>query len=248
MRAKKATTLISFLAPSAAFSFCVLPHRKAQHAQQQQRCTRSIFSDRLPQGCTCSSAIDPKRGGRGRARLADSRPSCSQHVVMAATAGKPDTAAAAATTGDTPAAAAAGSSSRSRNPRQRVSRALNRALGNVLATGDMFGRVSNGVSDGKRRRRCPVSHETEFLNKLNSRRKRISTVDCTFQHPLGTSRLRFTACAGGSCSSSRINGAVTCNLRTKASMRRVVEPFQSEHQPILSVTNQLLHHLLSLRP
>ncbi|CAN0498212.1 unnamed protein product, partial [Ectocarpus sp. 8 AP-2014] len=143
MRAKEATTLISFLAPSAAFSFCVLPHRNAQ----QQRCTRSIFSDRPPQGCTCSSAIDPKCGGRGRARLSDSRPSCSRHVVMAATAGEPDTATAAATTGDTPAASAAGSSSGSRNPRQRVSRALNRTLGNVLATGDMFGSVSNGVSD-----------------------------------------------------------------------------------------------------
>ncbi|CAN0279037.1 unnamed protein product, partial [Ectocarpus sp. 12 AP-2014] len=146
MRAKKAATLISFLAPSAAFSFCVLPHRNAQHAQQQQRCTRSIFSDWSPQGCTCSSAIDPRRGGRGRARLSGSRP-CSQHVVMAATAGKPDTAAAEATAGDA-AATAAGSSSSRRNPRQRVSRALNRALGNILATGDMFGSVSNGVSDG----------------------------------------------------------------------------------------------------
>lgn len=37
----------------------------------------------------------------------------------------------------------------SRDPRRRVSRALNRALGNVLATGDMFGSVSKGVADGK---------------------------------------------------------------------------------------------------
>ncbi|CAB1114931.1 unnamed protein product [Ectocarpus sp. CCAP 1310/34] len=151
MRAKKAATLITFLAPSAAFSFCILPHRSAQHAQQQQRCTRSIFSGRPPQGCTYSSAINPRRGGRGRARLSGSRPCCSQHVVMAATAGKPDTAAAAATAGEAAAAAAAaaaGSSSIRRNPRQRVSRALNRALGNILATGDMFGSVGNGVSDG----------------------------------------------------------------------------------------------------
>ncbi|CAM9315057.1 unnamed protein product, partial [Ectocarpus sp. 13 AM-2016] len=145
MRAKKAATLISFLSPSAALSFSVLPHRNAQHAQQQQRCTRIIFSGWPPQGCTCSSPIDSRRGGRGRSRLSGSRP-CSQHVVMAATAGKPDTAAAAATAGDA-AATAAGSSSSRRSPRQRVSRALNRALGNILATGDMFGSVSNDVSD-----------------------------------------------------------------------------------------------------
>ena len=129
----KSTALV-LLVPSAAYSFrWVLPPpetlRNAHNScsSSSSRSSRNNIDGRsgeLVSRGTISAAAVSDGSLRRRAR---------RELVLEA-GGEPDTHAASAT---------------GVNPRQRVSRALNRALGNIVATGDMFGSFSKSVSDGE---------------------------------------------------------------------------------------------------
>lgn len=128
MGVKTALLLLVPSAPLAAYGFRWVP--PAPHALRSSSGGSSNVDDGrssevVSRGVLSpSAAAVPGSGLRRRAR---------RELVLLA-GGEPDTHA---------------SAQNGVNPRQRVSRALNRALGNIVATGDMFGSVSKSVSDGE---------------------------------------------------------------------------------------------------
>lgn len=147
------TAFVSFLVPSAAYSFCPTPQAFCSSIDTGNP------NPRFSQGCT-SSATAAASSWRQRTPLSEHSSRQRRLVVVAAATGKDAQHGAPTTSG-----AVVGS----KDPRRRVSRALNRALGNVLATGDVFGSVSKSVTDGEMRgidrysRLCARACLSQFL-------------------------------------------------------------------------------------
>lgn len=121
-------TALVLLVPSASFGWVQPPHALPSN---HNRCSSGSSSDgvgRRSVELISRGILSPSAGPDSRLRRRARR-----ELVLEA-GGEPDTHAASAT---------------GVNPRQRVSRALNRALGNIVATGDLFGSVSKSVSEGE---------------------------------------------------------------------------------------------------
>eukprot|EP00752_Nemacystus_decipiens_P004707 g4293.t1 len=127
-------TALVLLVPSAAYGFWLPPphavrsthNRCGSCSSSRSSCNNGVHrksSELVSRGIRSSAAGAFEGGLRRRA---------PRKLVLEA-GGEPDTHGTASATGV--------------NPRQRVSRALNRALGNIVAAGDMFGSVSKSVSD-----------------------------------------------------------------------------------------------------
>lgn len=89
---------------------------------------------------------------KGRGIAEPSSRTSSVRLMLGNAAGEPDT------PSGRPGRLGLGVGMKADNDRRRVSRALNRALGNILSAGDMFGGVGGkGVSDGERGTECSSS-------------------------------------------------------------------------------------------